>query len=127
MNESSKIESRSEVFDHTFALQVNVVERVDSLYNYIALINSDVRINNVAVLNTVSSRKMSLLNDLDKMDNRDVLLYKRLVNAVNKFLIIKDSIGIISNMEDISRQDLHRCITSDRQAAHKLSLEGVNR
>lgn len=127
INESSKIESRSDVFDHIFASQVNVVERVDSLYSYITLVNSDVRINNVAVQNTVSGKKMSLLSDLEKMNDKDVLLYKRLINSVNKFLIVKDSIGIVSNMEDIVRQDLNRCITADRQAARKLSLDGVNR
>lgn len=127
INESSKIESRSDVFDHVFASQVNVVERVDSLYNYIILVNSDVRINNVVVQNTVSGRKMSLLSDLDKLSEKDVLLYKRLINSVNKFLIVKDSIGIVSNTEDIVRNDLHRCISADRQAARKLSLEGVNR
>ena len=127
INESSKIESRSDMFDHIFASQVNVVERVDSLYSYITLVNSDVRINNVAVQNTVSGKKMSLLSDLEKMNDKDVLLYKRLINSVNKFLIVKDSIGIVSNMEDIVRQDLNRCITADRQAVRKLSLDGANR
>ncbi len=126
-HELSQIESRTDVFDHTFTSQIDVVERVDSLYNYIVLVNSDARINNIAVKHAVSDRKMSLLTDLSRMNDSDMLLYKQLINSMNRFLAVKDSIGILSNMEDIVRQDLNRCITADRQAARKLSLEGIKR
>ena len=83
--ESSKIEARSIVFDRAIANQVSIVERVDSLYNYIILINSDARINNSIVQNAVSYRKMSLLNDLEKIDNDDVIIYINLVGSYSDF------------------------------------------
>lgn len=123
--EASKVEMRSVVFDRTFASQVNVVDRVDSLYNYMLLINSSYRINDIMVQNVVSTRKMQLLNDLEGMDEKDVLLYKRLVTNVNRFLTVKDSIRILKKQEETLREDLKRCITSEHQAARKLSLEGA--
>ena len=69
------------------------------------LVNSDARINNIAVKHAVSDRKMSLLTDLSRMNDSDMLLYKQLINSMNRFLAVKDSIGILSSMEDIVRQD----------------------
>lgn len=123
--EAAKVETRSVVFDRTFAKQVNVVDRVDSLYNYMLLINSSYRINDIMVQNVVSTRKMQLLNDLDGIDEKDVMLYKKLVTNVNRFLMIKDSIRILKKQEETLKEDLKRCIESERSAARKLSLEGA--
>lgn len=123
--ETAKVESRSVVFDRTFAKQVNVVDRVDSLYNYMLLINSGNRINDIMVQNVVSTRKMQLLNELEEMDEKDVLLYKRLVANINRFLTIKDSIRILKKQEGTLREDLIRCIDAEHQATRKLSLEGA--
>lgn len=123
--ETAKVESRSVVFDRTFAKQVNVVDRVDSLYNYMLLINSGNRINDIMVQNVVSTRKMQLLNELEEMDEKDVLLYKRLVANINRFLTIKDSIRILKKQERTLREDLIRCIDAEHQATRKLSLEGA--
>lgn len=124
-SEDTRIGTRSVVFDQTFDRQNRFVDRVDSLYNYMALINSSYRVNDIRVQNAVSTRKMQLLEDLEKLDGKDVLLYRNLMEKVNMLLTVKDSIRILKNREQTLREDLQRCITADRQAARKLSLESV--
>lgn len=124
-SEDTRIGTRSVVFDQTFDRQNRFVDRVDSLYNYMALINSSYRVNDILVQNAVSTRKMQLLEDLEKLDGKDVLLYRNLMEKVNMLLTVKDSIRILKNREQTLREDLQRCIAADRQAARKLSLESV--
>lgn len=123
--EANKIEAQTEVLDRAFTMQTETVDRVDSLYNYMVLINSDKRINNVVVQNVVSTKKMQLLNDLENMNERDILLYRNLTISMNKFLLTKDSIRILTQQEDLVKTDLQRCISTDKQVLQKLSLEGM--
>lgn len=125
MFESAKIETRAVVFDKVFSTQVNIVDRVDSLYNYLTLINSSYRVNDIVIQNVASTRKMQLLDDIGNMDEKDMLLYKSLITNINRFLAVKDSIRILKNQEETLKEDLQRCITSEQQAARKLSLESV--
>lgn len=75
--------------------------------------------------NVVSTKKMQLLNDLESMNERDILLYRNLTISMNKFLLTKDSIRVLIQREDLVKNDLQRCITADKQALQKLSLEGM--
>lgn len=124
-HESKLIESRSVAFDNTFTQQIEIVDKVDTLYNYISILNTSPRINDVVVQSVISSKKMSLMDELESLDSKDVLLYRNLLNSVNRFLTIKDSIRIVANEEQTVRLELKRCITADQQASRKLSLEGV--
>lgn len=124
-HEAEMIESRGRTFDRTFARQVELVDRVDSLYTYMSLLNTDPRINDVMVQGVISSKKMTLINNLAEMDNRDVILYGNLLNLVNNFLTLKDSIRIVTNEEQTVRLELQRCITADQNASRRLSLEGL--
>lgn len=124
-SEDSRIGIRSVVFDRTFDRQNQFVDRVDSLYNYMALVNSSYRVKDILVHNAVSTRKMQLLGDMEQLEGKDVLLYRNLMEKVNMLLTVKDSIRILKNREKTLREDLQRCIDADRQAARKLSLESV--
>lgn len=124
-HEAKMIESRGRSFDRTFARQIELVDRVDSLYTYMSLLNTDPRINDVVVQGVISSKKMSLINHLPEMDKRDVLLYKDLLNLVNDFLTLKDSIRIVTNEEQTVRLELQRCMAADQNASRRLSLEGL--
>lgn len=123
--EASKIEAQTEVLDRAFAMQTEAVDRVDSLYNYMVLLNSDKRINNLVVQNVISTKKMQLLNAFENMNEKEILLYRDLTISMNKFLLTKDSIRILIQQEDLVKNDLQRCITSYKQALQKLSLEGM--
>lgn len=123
--EATKIEAQTEVLDRAFVMQTETVDRVDSLYNYMVLINSDKRINNLVVQNAVSTKKMQLLNDFDNISEKDILLYRNLTISMNKFLLTKDSIRILIQQEDLVKNDLQRCIAADKQVLQKLSLEGM--
>lgn len=123
--EGTKIEKRAAIFDKTFSTQIQFVDRVDSLYNYMVIINSNQRVNDVMIQNIASTRKMKLLDDMNTMEKSDMALYHNLIVNVNRFLSVKDSIRILKNQEETLKDDLQRCITAERQAARKLSLEGV--
>lgn len=124
-SEDSRIGTRSVVFDRTFDRQNQFVDRVDSLYNYMALINSSYRVNDILVQNAVSTRKMQLLGDMEQLDAKDVLLYLNLMEKINMLLTVKDSIRILKNREQTLREDLQRCIAADQQATRKLSQENI--
>ena len=124
--EAAEIETRSKVFDQAFTAQVELVERIDSLYNYVALINSDVRINNTAVINAIKVKRSSLLNDLNKMREKDILLHKGVIVSVDQFIKTKDSIIIAARNEENIKAELQRCITSGRQTSRKLAIAGIN-
>lgn len=123
--ESFKIASKAVAFDKTFSTQVQFVDRVDSLYNYMLLINSGHRVNDIMIQNIASTKKMQLLDDMNTMDKEDMVLYNKLIMNVNKFLLVKDSIRILKNQEETLKEDLQRCITSERKASRKLSLESM--
>lgn len=124
-SEDVRIGTRSVVFDQTFDRQNRFVDQVDSLYNYMTLINSSYRVNDILVQNAVSTRKMQLLEGMEQLDRKDVLLYQNLMEKINKLLTVKDSIRILKKQEQTLKEDLQRCIDADRQAARKLSLENV--
>lgn len=124
-SEDVRIGTRSIVFDQTFDRQNRFVDQVDSLYNYMTLINSSYRVNDILVQNAVSTRKMQLLEGMEQLDRKDVLLYQNLMEKINKLLTVKDSIRILKKQEQTLKEDLQRCIDADRQAARKLSLESV--
>lgn len=124
-SESAKVEKRSLVFDRVFSTQVDMVERVDSLYNYMSLINSNNRVNNILVQNMTSTMKMRLLDDMENMEKKDMLLYKNLLPKVNRFLTVKDSVRILEKQKNTLTADLRRCIDAEHAASRKLSLQGA--
>lgn len=121
-HEAQKIEMRSGNFDSTFAMQVELVDKVDSLQYYMSLLNSSAKINDLVVQSVISSRKMALVEDVSSMSNEDVRLYKDLLNSMNTFLMVKDSIRILGNEEQTLRMELRRCVSADQQASRRLTL-----
>ena len=125
--EHSRIMTKTIVFDQIHSNQIDVVDRVDSLYTYMALINSDERVNNMALQSVVSSRKMQLLEHLSSMSSSDVRLYSNLMEQMNDFLDIKENIRTLTVQEQLVKGDLQRCINDNKQASRKLIIGGVNK
>ncbi|MCD7931098.1 MAG: type VI secretion system transmembrane protein TssQ [Tannerellaceae bacterium] len=119
-----RIEIKTGEYDHIYTYQTEIVEKVDSLYSYMTLLNSSDRINDIAVQGIISNRKMNLLEHLNRMYERDSRVYHRLVGQVNTFLSLKDSIRRLSVQEELLRNDLLRCVQDNRQTNRRLTLEG---
>lgn len=123
--EVRKMLDKSVVFDQTYAGQMDLVEKVDSLHYYTTLINSAARLNNVALQNIVSTKKMQLLSAISNFDRKDVLLYGSLLDKVSVFLQVKDSVRIVSIDEQQKRFDLQRCVEDNKNATRKLTLGNI--
>lgn len=118
--EVARMEVRSREYDVTFARQISLTERVDSLYNNIALLNSGQRFNEIVLKNRISTQKMQLIGALEGMDKGDALLYGKMSEHINTVLQTKDSIRMVSGQVEQVKGDLQRCIQDNRTASRRM-------
>lgn len=125
-SEYKLMESKTDEYDKVYARQIALVDKVDSLYNYLLLMGSNDRLNQVMLQKVVSTRKMELMEELQKMDAKDVLIYNNLASQINVFLDTKEAIRKAVIEESLVRNDLMRCIQDNKQAARKLTLGNIS-
>ena len=87
--------------------------------------NSSPKINDLLLQSVVSNRKMQLQNQINALDEKDFLLYKKLAGNINVFLGVKDSIRLAEKEESIVREDLMRCVKENREISRKLKVGGI--
>ena len=116
---------KTEEYDKIYTNQLMLIESVDSIYQYTSLLNTSPQINDILLQSIISTRKMHLLDYLNSMDGRDCRIYKKVINDLNVFLKIKDSIRITSIQEELVRSDLLRCVDENKQVSRKLSAGGL--
>lgn len=112
-------------YDRIYTKEIDLATGVDSVYQYMILMNTSPRINDVLLQSIVSTRKMDLLKSTQNIDNADCVLYSNLLNQINTFLSIKDSIRIMKIQEDMVRQDLLQCIRDNRKTRRNMNI-GTN-
>lgn len=125
-SEYKLMESKTAEYDKIYARQIGLVDKVDSLYNYLLLMGSNDRLNQVMLQKVVSTRKMELIEELQRMDSKDVLMYNNLASQINVFLDTKEAIRKAVIEEGLVRNDLMRCIQDNKQAARKLTLGNIS-
>lgn len=119
-SEVARIEVRSREYDAAFERQVALAYRVDSLYNNMALLNGDRRINELVLQNRISTQKMNLIGTLERMEKADALLYQKVSERINDILQVKDSIRLLNMQVEQTKTELQRCIVDNRAAARKI-------
>ena len=112
-------------YDNIYSAELNMVVAVDSIYQYMSLMNSSPKINDLLLQSVVSNRKMQLQNQINALDEKDFLLYKTLAGNINVFLGVKDSIRLAEKEESIVREDLMRCVKENREISRKLKVGGI--
>lgn len=112
-------------YDNIYSAELNMVVAVDSIYQYMSLMNSSPKINDLLLQSVVSNRKMQLQNQINALDEKDFLLYKKLAGNINVFLGVKDSILLAEKEESIVREDLMRCVKENREISRKLKVGGI--
>lgn len=112
-------------YDRIYTKEIDLATGVDSVYQYMKLMNTSPRINDGLLQSIVSTRKMDLLKSTQNIDNADCVLYSNLLNQINTFLSIKDSIRIMKIQEDMVRQDLLQCIRDNRKTRRNMNI-GTN-
>ena len=120
------MKSKTEEYDKIYAGQIALVDKVDSLYNYLSLMGSNEQLNQIMLQKVVSTRKMELIEELQRMDTKDVLIYNNLASQINVFLETKEAIRKAVIEESLVRNDLMRCVQDNKQAARKLTLGNIS-
>lgn len=62
---------------------------------------------------------------MGKFDAQDYILHQRLLNAVNDFLAVKDSIRLAEKEENVVREDLMRSVKEYKDVSRKLKVGGL--
>ena len=125
-SEYKLMKSKTEEYDKIYAGQIALVDKVDSLYNYLSLMGSNEQLNQIMLQKVVSTRKMELIEELQRMDTKDVLIYNNLASQINVFLETKEAIRKAVIEESLVRNDLMRCVQDNKQAARKLTLGNIS-
>ncbi|MDU1906550.1 MAG: type VI secretion system TssO [Dysgonomonas sp.] len=121
--EVDRIVDKTEEYDKIYIKQVDLAERIDSLYLYTTMFNTN--LNDVQLLHSVSKRKQEVLSMMEGLNNRDIRLYKKLMGEVNDFLGVKDSIRLSKTEEDMVKTDLIKCTEDNKQASRQLTIGGI--
>ncbi len=121
--EVQRIVEKTGEYDKIYVRQVELANRIDSLYQYTAMFNTNK--NDVLLQNSVSRRKQEILSSMDDMDGKDIRLYQKLVSQVNTFLSLKDSIRTAKIDEELVRSDLMKCVEDNKQTTRKVTLGGI--
>lgn len=119
------IVAKTTEYDRIYTDELNLVSAFDSIYQYMNLMNSSPKINDVLLQDMISSRKMQLQRHISKFDTKDYVLHQRLLNAVNVFLSVKDSIRIAEKEENVIREDLVRSVKEYKDVSRKLKVGGL--
>ena len=99
-------------YDRIFLLQIAVTEGIETLYGYAELFNTDR--NDARLQDIVSRRKQELLASIIELSEADNLLYYKLLNEINTFLVVKDSVRMLRNEEALILRDLRRCMEGSK-------------
>ena len=112
-------------YDKVYTKQIGLTLSVDSIYQYISLLNTSPKINDLLLQDAISRKKMFILDNLNSIDQKDCLIYKKVINEINIFLKVKDSIRIATMQEELVRNDLLRCVDDNKHVTRKLSSGGL--
>lgn len=123
--EVGEILAKTKEYDQIYIRQLKLTESMDTVINYISLLNTSPKINDLLLQNVISRKKMSLLENMSTMNEKDCKLYTKIMGDLNTLLSVKDSIRIISMEEDMVRSDLIRCVDENKQISRKLSAGGL--
>lgn len=121
--EVNRIVEKTEEYDKIYVKQIDLANRIDSLYQYTTLFNTN--LNDAHLLHSVSKRKQEILSMMDNMSSGDVRLYQKLMSEVNVFLGVKDSIRMAKTEEGLIKTDLLKCTEDNKQASRQLTIGGI--
>lgn len=120
--EVKKIMVKAVEYDRIYAKEIEMSASVDSVYQYMKLMNTSPKINDLLLQSVISTRKMNLLRSLGQFDMKDCRLYSHLLNNMNLILSARDSIRILNIQEEMVRKDLMQCIQDNWKTKRNLNI-----
>lgn len=121
--EVDRIVKKTEEYDKIYVKQLELANRIDSLYQYAMMFNTNK--NDLYLLRSVSNRKQEILSVMDKMHGPDIRLYQKLISEINVFLGVKDSIRIARTEKGMVKTDLLKCSEDNKQASRQLTMGNI--
>lgn len=121
--EVDRIVDKTEEYDKIYVRQMYLTSRIDSLYYYTTLFNTN--LNDASLLNSVTRRKQEILSSMETMSGSDVKLHRKLLTEFNTFLSVKDSIRLLKTEEELIKSDLMKCMEENRNTTRKLRMGGI--
>jgi len=82
--EVNQIVSKTEESDKIYVQQIELTQKIDSLYKYTTMFNTN--LNDGLLLNAVSKRKQDILTDIEKLSDKDAKLYTTLMMNLRSIL-----------------------------------------
>lgn len=116
--ELNRIVDKTSQYDNIYFQQIEIASRIDSLYRYTTMFNLDM--NDIYIQNAVSKRRQNTTNYMEKMNPKDVQLFRKLMTQMNTFLSMKDSIRLLRIEEDNVRSDLLKCMEDNRAVTRRI-------
>lgn len=120
--EVKRITEQTLKYDYIYAKELSLSNSVDSVYQYMKLMNTSPQINDILLQSVVSTRKMNLLKYVQGMDAKDCKLYRQLLGNINIFLAVKDSIRLLGIQEEMVKEDLMQCIRDNWKTRRNLNV-----
>lgn len=112
-------------YDRIYSSEQNLIASVDSVYQYLNLLNTSPKINDLILQRVISAKKQSIQSVMSGFSEADCTLYKKLMSGINAYLGVKDSIRVARKDEDMARDDLSRCVKENREISRKLKVGGI--
>lgn len=122
--EVEAIVGKTEEYDKVYTRQLELANRIDSLYYYLNLFNTNY--NDKPLQYVVSQHKQEISVIVEGMNDRDTRVYQSLMRDFNMFLNVKDSIRILKLEEEIVREDLLKCVEANKATSRRLSFRNIN-
>jgi hypothetical protein len=123
--EMQKIDLLTNQYEEINKKTIDMVNAMDSLENYLNIQNSGLGIDNYRVSSIISTKKMTLKKTLEKMDEKDGLIYSKVVKDVDNLQHIKDSISDAIMQEDLARNELQKSLKENKRAMKDSALRGM--
>ena len=123
--EINKVVAKTYEYDMIQIRQVELAESMDNLYNMLLQVNSNKTSNHMQLMNLISNRKEEFSKSMVNTSSRDYLFYQKLSAEFNTFLMVKDSIRMLSVEKQLIRNDLMQCISDNREITRKQTTGGL--
>ncbi|WP_010664698.1 type VI secretion system TssO [Marinilabilia salmonicolor] len=114
--EYMNIALKTREYDAIRSVQLDAVTKVDSLIDQLSLLGSNKNLNEGLLLDVVSRKKLSLQKFLENTEDENIRLHLMMVLQLSDFLRVKDSIRSVSTELRMVKEDLIRCIESNKNA-----------
>lgn len=122
--EVSRIMEKTDVYDKTQQRQVYLTEKIDSIFVFTKLLSSNSQVNHSLVLTSLANQKKNAMQNLNSIPDRDGKLYKKILDEMDVFFNIKDSLQAATYDEDRYRKEYIRCMEEGRIILRRSSISG---